>query len=297
MRFDELAARVREGEARKLVVVGAHEENVLKGVVRAAQDGIAAPILLGDRSKIEEIAEEEELDLSNHDIRDIPDLTDAAMAAMEMVRAGEVSALMKGKIPTPDMMRIGFKNGLKREGRVLTHLAAFDSDRLGRMIMVSDSGIIPYPDLGQRVQIIKNAVDAMKCLGTENPRVAVLAATEEVSEKIPVSMDAVKLKEMNGPGGELDGWGIVDGPLDFFAAVDPEAAKVKGIGGEVAGKADILHCPDVVAGNLMGKAAIFFAGNIRTGGCVVGGAVPIVLLSRASSADDKYCSILLGLSC
>ncbi len=297
MNFEELSVRAKARDPRKLVVIGAHEGNILKGVVRAAQDGIASPVLLGDQTEIEKIADQEKLDLTGHEIRNIPDLNEAALAAMEMVRAGEVGALMKGKISTPDMMRIGFKNGLKREGRAITHLAAFDSERLGRMVMVSDSGIIPYPTLEQRVQIIKNAVESMRSLDVENPKVAVLAATEEVSEKIPVSLDAVKLKEMNAPGGELDGWGVIDGPMDFFAAVDPEAAKVKGIRGEVAGHANVLHCPDVVAGNLMGKSAIFFAGNIRTGGCVVGGTVPIVLLSRASSADDKYCSILLGLSC
>lgn len=297
MRFEDLDREARSGEPGKLVVIGAHEANVLKGVARAAAEGISTPVLLGDRGEIDRIAEGEGIDLAGHDVRDVPDLEAAAMAAMEMVRAGEVGALMKGKIPTPDMMRIGFKNGLKRDGRVLTHLAAFDSERLGRLVMVSDSGIIPYPDLGQRVQIVKNAVDAMRRLGAAEPKVAVLAATEEVSEKIPISLDAAELKRMNAPGGELDGWGTVDGPMDFFAALDPEAARVKGIGGAVAGRADILHCPDVVAGNLMGKSAIFFAGDIRTGGCVVGGAVPIVLLSRASSADDKYCSILLALSC
>ena len=297
MRFDDIAARARAGESRKLVVVGAHEGNILKGVARAAADGIASPVLLGDRSKIEKIASSQGIDLTGHEIVDIADTTEAAMASMEMVRAGEVSALMKGVIPTPDFMRIGLKNGLKSEGRIISHLAAFDHEKAGRLFIASDSGIIPFPTLEQRVQIIKNAVEAMRALDVPEPRVAVLAATEDVSDKIQISKDAVTLREMNSDGGELAGFGIVDGPMDFFAALDPEAAAIKGIGGEVAGRADILHCPDVVAGNLMGKAMVYFSHGMRTGGCVVGGAVPIVLLSRASSADDKYCSILLGLSC
>ncbi len=297
MRFDDMAARARANEPRRLVVVGAHESNILKGVARAAADGIASPVLLGDRSKIEKIAQSENIDLTGHEIVDIADNTEAALASMEMVRAGEVSALMKGVIPTPDFMRICFKNGLKREGRIITHLAAFDHEKAGRLLMVSDSGIVPFPTLDQRVQIIKNAVEAMRALDVPEPKVAILAATEEVSDKIPISREAVALKEMNSDGGDLAGFGIIDGPIDFFAAIDPEAAAVKGIGGEVAGRADILHCPDVVAGNLMGKSMIYFSRSMRTGGCVVGGAAPIVLLSRASSADDKYCSILLGLSC
>ena len=297
MRFDDMAARARASEPRRLVVVGAHESNILKGVARAAADGIASPVLLGDKSEIEKIAQSEDIDLTGHEIVDIADTTEAALVSMEMVRAGEVSALMKGVIPTPDFMRIGFKNGLKCEGRIISHLAAFDHEKAGRLLMVSDSGIVPFPTLEQRVQIIKNAVEAMRALDVPEPKVAILAATEEVSDKIPISREAVALKEMNSEGGDLAGFGIVDGPIDFFAAIDPEAAAVKGIGGEVAGHADILHCPDVVAGNLMGKSMIYFSRSMRTGGCVVGGAAPIVLLSRASSADDKYCSILLGLSC
>jgi phosphate acetyltransferase len=102
---------------------------------------------------------------------------------------------------------------------------------------------------------------------------------------------------MNRPGGELDGYGVIDGPFDLFSAVDVDLAAMKGLGGPVAGRADVLHCPDVVAGNLMSKAVIYFAPESRTGGCVVGGTVPVILLSRASSADDKYLSILVGLTC
>jgi len=295
--FDTLAQRIRTGNAKKLVVVGAHESNVLKGVARAAHDGIADPVLLGDQDEIEKIAENESIDLTGHRIVNVPDIQEAALIAMEMVRGKEAGALMKGKILTADLMRIGIKNGLRRDDRLLSHIVVYQFKNLNRLISLTDSGIVPYPTLKQRVQIIKNAVETVRFLGVEQPNVAALASSEEVDEKFKVSVDAKALSDMNKPGGELEGWGKIDGPIDLFSALDAEAAKTKGIISEIAGKTDILHCPDVVAGNLLAKAIIYFSKDTKMGGCVVGGSVPLVLLSRASKADDKYYSILLGLAC
>ncbi len=134
-------------------------------------------------------------------------------------------------------------------------------------------------------------------MGIEQPRTAVLSSSQTVDEEIPCSVDAKKLTEMNADGGELADAGLISGPMDFWSAVDVETAVKKRMEGPVAGHADIIHCPDVVSGNLLGKSASFFAPDVRIGGCVVGGTVPVVLLSRASSADDKYLSILVGISC
>ncbi|MDD5309089.1 MAG: phosphate acyltransferase [Deltaproteobacteria bacterium] len=297
MGFSDLARLCRERGARRLAVVAADEENVLKGVLRARREGIASPVLIGDRARIEAIVAADGLTLDGCEVEHVPDAKDAAERAMELVRKKSVSALMKGRITTPELMRLGLRHGLRREGRLLTHVTLFENEKLGRPALFSDGAMVPYPTYEQRVEIVRNAVEAMRALGFASPRVAILSSTEDVDEKIPVSVDAARLKAANGPGGALEGQGIVDGPLDLLAALDPEAARVKGQGGEVAGRADVLICPDVVAGNLMGKALIFFAPRTRVGGCVVGGAVPVILLSRASSADDKYCSIVLGLSC
>ncbi len=297
MDFGDLASRIRETGPRTLVVVAADEEAVLDGVARAAADGIANPVLYGHAAAIASLADELHVDTSRWEIVDVEDPVEAAVAAMARVREGRADAVMKGRISTPDFMRACLKNGLKRQGSLLSHLALFDHPRLGRLLALTDSGVVPFPTLEQRVAIVQNAVRAMRALGVDEPKIAGLSSSEVPDDKIPPSIEMARLKEMNAKGGALDGWGVIDGPLDLFSAIDPRAADTKGLGGAVVGRADILHCPDVVSGNLMGKSIVFFADDMRTGGCVIGGAVPVVLLSRASSADDKYCSIVAALSC
>jgi phosphate butyryltransferase len=297
MGYDEIAQRLREGGRKDLVVVAAHEGDVLQAVSKAAAENLARPVLLGDEGQISAIAEQRSIDLEGCVVEHVPEDVRAAHVAMEMVREGRVSALMKGKISTPDLMRVGLKNGLRRQGRLLTHIVGYEHARVDRMFLLSDSGVVAYPTLDQRVEIVRNAVDAMRALGVDHPRVAVLSSTEKVDPSVPCSVDASRLVEMNRGGGPLAGYGIVEGPMDLLSAMDAKTAETKGIAGEVVGRADVLHCPDVVAGNLMGKSIAYFSCDVRLGGCVVGGAVPVILLSRASPADNKYCSILLGLSC
>jgi phosphate butyryltransferase len=295
MTFAELEARARKGPPKRIAVVGAHEENVLVAVARASRAGIAEPILLGDRDKISRIAAEQGLQIPADAIQHAPDAQEAAMAALALVREGRVGALMKGAIPTPDLMRLALRHGLRRDGRLLSHIAVFEHPRLQRLIAMTDGGLIPYPTFEQRIGIIRNAVEAMRRMGDAEPRVACLSSTEEVEERIPCSVDAQRLAALNQPGDTLADCGFIDGPMDLGAALDPDAAAIKGRTGSVAGRATILHVPDVVAGNLLGKA-IMYLSDAKMGGCIVGGAVPVVLLSRASTAEEKYNSILLGLA-
>jgi len=295
--FDELAARIRERGPKTIVVVAADEEAVLAGVARAAEEGIARPLLVGDRGAVARVAEREGIDVGAFPIEDVREPEGMVLAAMRAIREGRADALMKGRLSTPELMRVGLKHGLKRSGRLLSHLTLFDHPRFDRLIAMTDGGLVPFPTLAQRVEILRNAVDAMRILGVAQPRIAGLSSTEVPDEKIPSSVEMARLKELFAPGGDLAELGEFDGPMDLFSALDASAARIKGLSGPVVGRADVLHCPDVVAGNLMGKAMLMFADGMRSGGCVVGGAVPIVLLSRASPPDDKYCSILAALSC
>lgn len=295
MTFAALENRVRQGAPKKLAVIGAHDENALVAVARAHQVGIAELVLLGDRDKILQIAADRGLDLPADAIRHTPDPQEAALAALTLVREGKVGAIMKGKISTPDLMRLALRNGLRREGRLLSHIAVFEHPRYQRLITITDAGLIPYPTFEQRIGIIRNAVEAMRRLGDSEPRVACLSSTEEVDEKIPCSVEAQKLAALNQPAGPLADCGLIDGPMDLGAAIDPKTAEIKGQTGAVAGRATILHVSDVVAGNLLGKAIMYFS-EARMGGCIVGGTVPVVLLSRASTAEEKYASILLGMA-
>jgi phosphotransacetylase len=297
MTFDELAAGIRARGPKTVVVVAAEEAAVLTGVARAAADGIARPALVGERTEIERLAKAHGVDVRAWTIEDARGPEEAVVVAMRMVGEGLADALMKGGLSTSELMRVGLKHGLKRPGRLLSHVALFEHPLFNRLLAMTDGGVVPFPTLAQRVEILKNAVGALRRLGVASPRIAGLSSTEVPDEKIPSSIQMAELKALFSPGQALDGYGEFDGPMDLFSALDARAAEVKGLGGPVVGRADILHCPDVVAGNMMGKAMLLFAEGMRTGGCVLGGAVPIVLLSRASTPDDKYCSILAGLSC
>ncbi len=299
MGFRQLEQRAQEASPKRIAVVCAHDRNALAAVGRAAEKGIARAVLIGDEEQIREKAAKIGVSLEGHVVTHETDPESAAKRAMSLVNDGGAQVIMKGKTTTASLMHVAIRDGIRREGRLLSHVAGFEHPKMGedRLMILTDAGLVPFPTLEQRVQIIKNAVEVARSFGTEQPRVAVLSLTEEVSETIPISVEAVRLKEMNAPGGPLEGFGIIDGPMDLFAAVDAEIAALKGVNSEVAGAADILHCPNVVCGNLMSKAVIYFADESRTGGVVVGGKVPVILLSRASSAEDKYCSLLLGISC
>lgn len=297
MTFDDLAARIRAAGPRTLVVAGAGEEAVLTAVARAAADGIARPILAGDAAAIERLARSLGVELGDWAVEDARTPEETALAATRAVAEGRADALMKGGLSTPELMHAALKGGLRRPSGLLSHVTLFEHPLFRRMLLMTDGGLVPFPTLEQRVEIIRNAVGALRRLGVAEPRIAGLSSTEVPDEKIPSSLEMAALKAVFAPGGALHGFGEFDGPLDLFSALDAHAAKLKGLGGPVVGRADILHCPDVVSGNLMGKAILLFAEGMRSGGCVLGGTVPIVLLSRASTPDDKYCSILAGLSC
>ncbi|MBW2276541.1 MAG: phosphate butyryltransferase [Deltaproteobacteria bacterium] len=296
MIFDRLLDLAKRVGRRKLAVAGAEEADVLRASVRAAVEGIATVTVIGRAAEIERIATEEDIDLDALTFAATRDDEETAVRTVELVRSDEADVILKGRIHTKILMREAIRGGLRPGKQLLSHVSLYSSERFPRPVMVTDAALNPYPTLEQRIEIVKNAVTAMRALGVEQPRVALLAASEGVDEKFPCTVDAAKLVELAGHGGPLDGFGHIDGPLDLGSAIDPHAAEIKGVGGEVAGRADIFIAPDVVSGNLLGKAVIYFAGG-RVGGCVMGASLPIAMVSRASPADDKYRSILFALAC
>jgi phosphotransacetylase len=297
MGFADLAAAIRAGGPRSLAVVAAEDAAVLAAATRAAADGIAEPILIGDPEAIRRAAEAAGVAIGGLAIEAAEGGEAAVLAALRLVRDGRAGALMKGALSTPELLRVGLQHGLKRPGKLLSHITLFDHPRFDRLLLMTDGGVVPFPTFEQRIRILENAVAALRALGVPSPRIAGLSSTEVADAKIPSSLEMARLEAMFAPGAALAGLGAFQGPLDLFSALDADAARKKGLVGPVVGRADILHCPDVVAGNLLGKAMLLFAEGMRSGGCVVGSAVPIVLLSRASPPDDKYCSILAALAC
>ena len=288
----ELLEEARKGEPGRLAVAVAQDSFVLDAVVQAAELGVVAPVLVGDREQIEQILVDLKTDPRAYRIIDEADKTEACMIAARLVRDGEADFLMKGIVDTAVIMRaiLNRDNGL-RTGRMISDVLALEIEGYDHLFLVTDPAMSIAPTLEQKVDLVRNAVDIAHALGNDNPKVAVLAAVEKVNEKMPCTVDAAELQAMNERG-EIEGC-VVQGPLQFDNAVSVEAAKHKGISGEVAGNADIMLVPDIEAGNMLVKAAEFF-GHAKKAGVIVGAKAPVALTSRASSAESKLYTIAIA---
>lgn len=290
--FTQLREEARKVGPRTVVIADAQDHEALLAARDAEQRGIANFILIGDRQAIEQEAAAHEVDISGMQIVAEIDRRAAAYRAMEMVSRGEAHCAMKGKIFTADFLKAALDPAVGlRTGKLLTHVAVFDIPGFDRLILLSDAGVVVAPSLEEKMHIVQNAIDVAHRLGIETPRVAVLAAAEMVNPKIPSTMDAANLSKM-ADRGQIYG-GIVDGPLALDNAISPDAARIKGIRGEVAGRADILIAPDLEAGNSLAKAIIYFA-HSDMAGVVVGARMPLILPSRADTHEAKMMSIVLG---
>lgn len=292
-KLDELLAAAKQGQTMRLVVAAAQDEDVLGAVCKAAEEGLIMPILVGDRKAIFEIAEREALNVSNYEIVDIVDLTEAAKASVKMVSEGKGDFLMKGLIDTAILLKavLDKEIGLRTD-RLLSHVMIYDVPHYHKLIYLTDGGMNIEPSYDEKVKIVENAIDACKALGTDVVKVAVLAAKEKVSEKMPTTVDARKLQELCETGYFGEGV-IVEGPLAMDLAVSEEAASVKKFSSKIAGDTDILMVPTIEVGNGIGKTLTYLAGA-ESAGIIMGAKVPVVLVSRADSYQAKLNSIALG---
>jgi phosphate butyryltransferase len=218
----------------------------------------------------------------------------AAEKAVALVNENKADFIMKGKIQTADLLRavVNKEKGL-RTGRVMSHFVFDEVPSYHKLIVTTDGGMMTYPDLNQKKQIIENAVDVLRAMGYDKPKVAVLAAVEKVNPKMPESVDADMLKKMNQEGKIKNC--IVEGPISYDLAISKKCAEIKGFKSPVAGDADILIVPNITAGNILGKCLICSAEG-KMAGFIVGAKVPIGLTSRGSSAEEKYLSLVLSAS-
>jgi len=291
--FDELIKKVQSFEGKKKVAVAAaHDEHALEAVFEAAENNIVEPVLIGNKEKIKEIAAKLGKTVSDDSIIETADDNEAAAKAVELARNGQADFIMKGKLQTADLLRavVDKEKGL-RTGRVMSHVAIQEIPTYHKLIITTDGGMMMYPDLEQKKKIIENAVGVLHSLGYENPKVGVLAAVETVNPKMPESVDAGKLKEMN-QNGEITGC-IVEGPISYDIAMNKESGEIKGFNSPVAGDPDILIVPNITAGNILGKCLVYSAGA-KMAGFIVGAKVPIVLTSRGSSSEEKYLSLVIS---
>jgi len=290
--FTQLREEAKRAGPRTVAIADAQDHEALLAARDAEERGIADFVLIGDAAAIEQEAAQYQVDISGMRLVQEADRRAAAYRAMEMLSRGEVQCAMKGRIFTADFLKAALDPAVGlRTGKLLTHVAVFDIPGFDRLLLLSDAGVLVAPTLEQKMHIVQNAVDVAHRLGIEMPRVAVLAAAEMVNPKIPSTMDAANLSKM-ADRGQIYG-AIVDGPLALDNAISPEAARIKGIRGEVAGQADILIAPDLEAGNALAKAIIYFA-HSDLAGVVVGARMPLILPSRADTHEAKMMSIVLG---
>jgi phosphate butyryltransferase len=271
-------------------VACAADAEVLEAVEGARKEGVAKAFLVGDADKIKEVAQKVGVDLGNFDVVDEKGGEAAAsLRAVELVSSGKAHILMKGMLHTDNFLRgvLNKEKGL-RSGGVISHVYFHEVGGYDRILFITDGAFIPYPDLPTKAKIIDNAARFAHSFGIELPKVAALAAVEVVNADMPATLDAAALAQMNRRG-QIKGC-VVDGPFALDNAVSEISAKHKGIVSEVAGKADILLVPNIESGNILAKSIVYFAPN-KTGGIVLGAKAPIVLTSRADSAEAKMFSI------
>lgn len=287
-----LLARAAGGAPVTTAVVHPVDAGSLLAALDAAAAGLIVPVLIGPAAGLLDVAAAAGADISRLRLVDTPDGPGAAAQAAALARTGEVAMLMKGALHTEELMHavIASGSGLRTEQRI-SHAYLLDVPGYPRPLLLTDVAINVAPTLEEKVGIVQNAIDLARILGIVQPRVAILAPVETVSGRLPTTLDAAALCKM-AERGQITG-GLLDGPLSFDCAVSRTAAAAKGIVSPVAGQADILVVPDLEAGNMLAKALIFLAGA-EAAGVVLGARVPIVLTSRADSADTRLASCALG---
>jgi phosphate acetyltransferase len=287
-KYDRLIALAQNVEPAVTVVAYPCDETSLRGIAEAAGKGLMVPVLVGPEKKIKATAAKFDLDISGFRMVDTPDSQSAAAKAVALIRESQGELLMKGSLHTDELMRevTAGATGL-RTARRISHVFVMDVPTYTETLFITDAAINIFPDLDVKRDIIQNAIDLFTDVGLGTPRVAILSAVETVTTKIPSTIDAAALCKM-ADRGQITG-GILDGPLAFDNAIDPEAARIKGIKSEVAGRAQILVVPDLEAGNMLAKNLTFLS-KADAAGIVLGARVPIVLTSRADSVRARMAS-------
>ena len=272
----------------RTVVAHPCDETSLRGAVEAAEAKIIKPILVGPEARIRALAASFGLDLTGLQLVDTPHSHASAAKAVEIVRTGEVDALMKGSLHTDELMAgvVNKETGI-RTARRISHVFIMDVPTYPKPLFITDAAVNIFPTLEDKVDIVQNAIELAQALGIKQPKVAILSAVETITSKIPSTIDAAALCKM-ADRDQIIG-GLLDGPLALDNAIDRAAAAVKHIASPVAGDADILLVPNLEAGNMLAKELSFLA-NADAAGIVLGARVPIILTSRADNVRTRMAS-------
>ena len=291
-KYERLVAATRD--LRPLATAVAHpcDESSLRGALEAAEEGIITPVLVGPKAMICDLAKSLDLNIEGIDIVDAPP-NESAAKAVELVRSSKAELLMKGSLHSDELLGAVTKRdtGL-RTARRISHVFLMDVRNHPQTLFITDAAVNIAPDLLAKRDIVQNAIDFYVGVGLGTPKVAILSAVETVNPDIPSTIDAAALCKM-AERGQITG-GELDGPLAFDNAINPEAARIKGIKSPVAGQAHILVVPNLEAGNMLAKNLSFLSGA-DAAGIVLGARVPIILTSRADNVRTRMASCAVAM--
>ena len=288
-KFEQVFEKIKTHPKKQIAVAVAHDPTVIDAVIMADELDITDYILVGDKEKIIGISEDAGFDVKVNKIYNETNSIKAVEKAVQLVKSNKADILMKGFVNTDDFLRgvLNRENGL-RTGKIMSHVYVLESSALKRLLFITDGSVNIYPDLETKCSIILNSIYLANIFEITDPKVAVTTAIELANPKMPSTIDAAVLAKMSQRG-QFSGK-IIDGPLALDNAISPWAAEHKGIGGPVAGKADIIVVPSIEAGNMLCKAHVYLTGG-NLAGVVIGASAPIVLTSRADNSQSKLNSI------
>lgn len=291
--FSDILTTIKGKPRKTVAVVMAEEDDVLRALAHAYEQGIADAVLVGDREKIFQCAHDHHIQIDQFDVIQADTEQQSVAIAINLIRSQLADTLMKGKCTTATLLRgvLDKENGL-RAGKLLSHLGVFNVPNYHKLLLMSDAAMNIAPDLQAKVSILENAVQAALLLGITLPKVALITAVEKVNyESMPCTLDAAMISQMAARG-QIKNC-IVDGPLALDNAVSEKSCEVKGLSSPVGGDADILIMPDIEAANVFYKTLCYISGA-QAAGIILGARVPIILTSRADSKEVKFLSIALG---
>ena len=292
--IEKLLLSMRPDKMRTVSVANAIDANVLSSLQTAHKMGFVNAILCGDTEQIKSVAQQNDIDISEFDIRHCTDEMSAIQTAVSLVRSGHADILMKGLVHTADILRgvLNRETGIRGDG-ILSHVSVLYSPKLQRRLFLTDIAMVMYPDLEKKIQLVKNAVSFARHMGVSCPRVAPLCAVETLNPAMQATIDADALQKMNANGEISDC--IISGPISFDIAVSRDAARIKQYAGPIQGDADILLFDNIEAGNNTIKAMVQF-GDWIFGGVVIGARAPVIVNSRSDSDISKLFSIACACS-
>lgn len=286
--FHKFLERCKTLPAITTAVVWPHSDVSLNGALEAAAAGLIQPTLIGDEVALRALASKLGVDIRPYQILHAETEFRAAEIGVSMCRSGSAQAMMKGSLHTDELMKAAMQreHGL-RTARRISHVFVMDTPAYARTLLITDAAINIRPEFEDKIHIVQNAIDLAHALGIPEPKVALLSAVETVNPKIPSTMEAAALCKM-ADRGQITG-GILDGPLAFDTAVSAKAANIKHLESPVTGQADILVVPDLESGNMLAKQ-LEYLGGAQLAGIVLGTRVPVILTSRADSAETRLTS-------